>query len=281
MSDDAAAAAAAAKAATDAAAGVKPWFDGYDAETKGYVQNRGWDKKTAVEAFAEAAKAHREAEKFVGAPANEIVRLPKDPNSPDWKNVHERLGKPKEAKDYDLTTVKRAGDKSLDDTLAEALRNAAFNANVSKEGATRVASEVVKYLDGVETAKAALEADKLATEKSELQKNWGQREAANMVIAKGAVAALGVSPEAVAALEKVVGYAKVMDMFRNIGTKIGEDKFVNSQAPGSTGVMTRDQAQDSKKSLMRDEAWVKRYNAGGVEEMRQMLSLNKIITGTA
>lgn len=263
------------------AGGAAQWFDGYDAETKGYIQNKGLDKKTPAEAFLEVSKFHREAEKFVGAPANEMVRLPKDPNSLEWKNVWERLGKPKEVKEYDLSSVKRAGDKALDGPLADTFRNAAFNANLPKEAAVRVAAEVVKHLDAQDSAKAAVDADKLAGEKAALKANWGNNEAANMVIAAGAAKALGVSPEQVQVLENTIGYAKVMEMFRNIGTKIGEDRFVHSSAPGGTGVMTRDQAQAEKKALMNDDAWVKRYNAGGTEEKRKMLSLNSIITGVS
>lgn len=263
------------------AGGEKPWFEPLDAEVKGYVQTRGLDKKTAAEAFVEAFKAHREAEKFIGAPANEMVRLPKDSNAPEWQGVYERLGKPKEAKDYDFSAIKRVGDKPLDDALADTIRKAAFDANVNKEGAVRVATEVVKYLDGVETAAAATNADKLATEKKSLNDNWGTNAAANMVVAQGAVRALGVDPTAVAALEKVVGYAKVMEMFRNIGSKIGEDRFVNAGGGGNNNVMTKDQAVSEKETLMRDEAWRGRYLKGDVEAGRKMLALNKIITGTA
>lgn len=262
------------------AGGEKPWYEPLDAETKGYVQNRGWDKKTPIEAFAEAAKAHREAEKFVGAPANEMLRLPKDPNAPEWKGVWERLGKPPEAKDYDFATVKRTGDKPLDQPLSDTLRQAAFNANLSKDAATRVAAEFTKYLDGMETARVADVTDKLSAEKALLKKNWGNNEAANTVIAQAAAKALGVDPEGVAALEKVIGYSKVMEMFRNIGTKIGEDRFITSPGGNGNNVMTRDQAVSEKADLMKDQAWAKRYLAGGLEEKRKMESLNRIITNT-
>lgn len=261
--------------------GEKPWFDTFDADAKGYIQTRGLDKKTATEAFSEAYKAHREAEKLIGVPANEMVRLPKEATDPKWEDVYKRLGKPADKKEYDLSTVKRAGDKALDEALADTIKSAAWNSNVSKEGATRIAQDVIKYLDGVETATQAVNADKQIVEKAELAKNWGSNQAANMVIAQGAVKALGVTPTEVAALEGAVGYAKVMDMFRNIGTKIGEDRFVNSPSGGNTGIMTRDQAVAEKNELMADQAWKDRYLKGGMEEKRKMLALNTIITASA
>jgi hypothetical protein len=274
---------------TGTGGGEKPWFDGFDAETKGYLQTKTWDKKTAAEAFLEASKAHREAEKFVGAPADKLLRIPderatdtpeaRERHVQEWQKIHQRLGKPTDAKDYDFSSVKRTGDKALEQNLSDSIRQAAWNANLSKDGAIRLAQDVVKHLDGVESASAAAAADKLATEKRELDKNWGNNAAANMVVAKAAAAALGISPEGVAALERVIGYAKVMDMFRVIGTKIGEDRFVSPPGGGGGEVMTRDQAVAEKEALKKDKAWVDRYLKGGTDEKRRMDALDRIISG--
>lgn len=268
----------------------KPWFEPLDAEVKGYLQTTGLDKKTPVEAVAEVHKSYREAQKYIGHPADKLIRIPderatdtqetRERHAKEWNAIHERLGKPKEAKEYDLSTVKRLGDKPIDDALADTLKKAAFDSNLSKDAAARMAANVVKHLDGEATAAAALAADKLATEKSELKKNWGNNEAANMVVAQAAVRALGVDPAAVAALENTIGYAKVMDMFRVIGSKIGEDRFVSAGGSGSGNVMTVEQATSEKAELMRDSAWRDRYLKGGVEEGRKMTALNRIITGT-
>ena len=283
---------------TGGTGGEKPWFDGFDSETKGYLTTRTWDKKTAAEAFLEASKAHREAEKFVGAPADKLLRVPDERttdtpetrtrHAEEWAKIHERLGKPKEAKEYDFSTVKRTGDKPLDEVLAATIRQAAFDANLNKDGAIKVAGHIVKHLDGVEAARAAEKADKLAEEKKELEKNWGANYNANKIVAeetaKRLARELGLPdlPAAVNALESsgMMGYSKIMEMFRNIGTKIGEDRFVSNNNQGGT-VMTLDQAKAEKADLMKDTAWRDRYLKGGSEEVRKMTALNKIISGTA
>lgn len=270
-----------------AGGGEKPWFDTFDSETKGYLQNRGWDKKTPQEAFVEAAKAHREAEKMIGAPSNEMLRLPKEANAPEWEKVHQRLGKPTDKKDYDFAAVKRANGINLDEATSDALRQWAWDANLSKDAAARMATNFVKHQDGIDSTSAALRSDKLATEKADLAKNWGttpeRLEASpHMMVAKNAAKALGIDAAAVAKLESEVGYAKVMEMFRTIGTKIGEDRFItppNGNGGGSDGIMTRDQAIAEKNSLKRDDAWVGRYLKGGVDERRKMEALDRIISG--
>lgn len=255
------------------------WWNGFDDETKGYIQNKGLATKPVNEAFVAVSKFHREAERMIGAPANELIRLPKEQNSPDWAAVHKRLGALNAAEDYKFEGLKRAGDKALEPALVDTLRKAAFGAHLSADSANVVAKEVVSHLDAIETARLAEETAKIQTEKKLLKDNWGANEAANMVVARAAANALGVAPEAVEALEKTVGYSKVMEMFRQIGTKIGEDRFIASGGTSGNQAMTKEQAVAEKASLMRDNAWVKRYIDGGLEEKRKMDALLRIISG--
>lgn len=280
--------AAATTTSTAAAATDQSWWSGFDDETKGYVQNKGLSTKPINEAFTQVSKFHREAEKMIGAPANELVRLPKDPASADWAGVYKRLGALDKPEDYKLEGIKHAGDKPINDALADTLRKAAHAGHMSNDSANLVAKEVVKYWDALETSKQADEAAKLQTEQKLLTDNWGTKYAANKVVAEGAAntifSALGF-PEAgvkevLENLGKNAGYSKVMEMFRVIGTKIGEDVFISAGGNPANGVMTKDQALAEREELKRDQAWVKRYNAGGIEESRKMQALNKIITAT-
>lgn len=257
------------------------WWNGFDDETKGYVQTKGLATKPISEAFAQVSKFHREAERMIGAPANELLRLPKDPASPEWDGVYKRLGALGKPEDYKFEGIKQSGDKPLNEGLAATLRKAAHGAHLSSDAANVIAKEIVTHLDGIESSKLADETARLGQEKKLLKDNWGNNEAANMVVARAAANALGVAPEAVTALEKVVGYSKVMEMFRTIGTKIGEDRFVLSGGNGGNGnVMTKEGAVAEREALKSDSAWVTRYNKGGLEERRQMEALNHIISGS-
>lgn len=260
-------------------AAEQSWWGGLDDETKGYVQNKGLASKTASEAFAAVSKFHREAEKMIGAPANELVRLPREANSPEWAGVHKRLGALDKAEDYKFEGLKRAGDKEVEAGLVDTLRKAAFNAHLAPDAAAAMAKEVIGHLDGVDAGKLAETTANLDKEKKLLKDNWGNNEAANMVVARAAANALGVTPEAVAALEKTIGYSKVMEMFRTIGTKIGEDRFIMGGGGGGSTIMTKDQAQAEKTALKSDKAWVTRFLAGGVEEKRKMEAIDRIISG--
>lgn len=265
------------------AGAAQSWWASLDDETKGYLQNRGLAAKTPAEAFLAASKSHREAEKLIGAPAAEVVRLPKEQNSPDWAGVWKRLGALSAAEDYKFEGITQAGNKPLEAGLVDTLRKAAFSAHLSSDSANQMAKEVVTHLDRQDASRLA---DATAKEQSEmklLKDNWGANFVANQIIAASAANALGVPKEAVTALEKQVGYSKVMEMFRNIGTKIGEDRFVTTggSGKGTGNIMTKEQAVAEKSELKGDKDWVKRFLSGGVEERRKMEALDRIISGVS
>lgn len=261
-----------------------PWYQGKvtDSEVIGHWQNLGWHDKSPEDVAVLATKAHREAQKYIGVPANQIVRLPtQEGDTAAWNQVWQRLGKPSDAKDYDFSGVKHVDDKPLDPNLDAALRTSALEANLPKGSAAAVARGVVKYLDGIRSAEITEKTGKLQEEKAVLEKNWGLNLAANKMVAQNAAKALGVDEQAVAALESVLGYSKVMEMFRNIGSKIGEDKFIQSPPGGASGVMTKDAAVARKAELMSDPEWRKSYLGGDHAKAKEMTALNTLIVGAS
>lgn len=258
------------------------WFKDVDAETLGHIQNRGWDKKPANEAVLEAVKAHREAAKLIGAPETELVRIPKSQDGAAIKAMWEKLGMPKDAKDYDFSKVTRGG-KPLEESFTDALRKAATEGFLTKEAAIAVATNLTKFLDAQDATKFSNDAAALKQEKEALAKDWGPQGESHMLVAKNAAKALGITELEINTLEKVVGFSRVMNMFRNIGSKIGEDKFMNNDTGGGnrSGVMTRDMATARIGELTKDAAWSKRYLDGGHEEAREMRNLQIIANGVA
>lgn len=258
------------------------WHTGLEAEVLGHAQNKGWAAMSPAEAARAAAQAHREAERYLGVPAEQIVRLPKEvTDEAGWNSVWGRLGKPADKKDYDLSAVKFADGSAPEDAFLDFARTTAHSLNLPKDAAPRLAAELVKYLDAAGTESAAVHTASLATEKAALATEWGPNQDANLFIAKQAAAKLGVSAEAINALESVVGYAQVMKMFQKVGSAIGEDRFVASGPSGDRAILTVEQAVAKMASLRADAEWGKRYFAGGQAERREMDALSVILAGAA
>jgi hypothetical protein len=255
------------------------WHAGVDAETLGTWQNKGWDITDPAKLATAATKAYGEATRFIGAPPDKIARIPEANDEAGYRALWTRLGAPDKAEGYDFSAIKFADGTALDEGFVTNMRDAALKHGLTKDAASAVVATFVKQLEGAEASETAEKAAALETAKAKLAANWGANAEANLFVAKQAAKALGVTAEEVAALEAVVGYDRVMEMFRTVGTKIGEDKFVAGERPAGNGVMTREQATARKAELMKDTVWRDRYMNGGSAESREMTALNTLIVG--
>lgn len=261
------------------------WYDGKAAaEHVGLWQNKGWTTSDPAEVALKATQAYIEAEKFIGVRPDQLLRLPTGPtDEAGIKALWSRLGAPENADGYDFSDAKFTDGRALDKDLETTLRQAAVDARMPKDQAAALVRALVKHEDAsalraAEERQVALQADKQA-----LAQNWGQNFTANMLVAKQAAGALGVTPEAVTALEGIVGYSKVMEMFRAIGSKIGEDKFLSipNQGGGNPGVMTQEGAKARIEELKRDTVWRDKYLSGDAQAYREMENLSKLIAGVS
>lgn len=257
---------------------VAPWYQGADAETLGHIQNRGWQDKPANEVALAAITAHRQAEKFIGVPADHIARIPTDPaDEAGWTALWTKLGAPTDATKYDFTGVKMADGGDVGDDFRDFMRTKiAAATHMPAAMATQVAQAITAYVESKVTASSAESTAARVESEKALAQNWGANAEANKFVANQAIAKLGVSPELLAAMQGA-DYAGTMEHFRKIGTQIGEDKFISNQNPAIPGVMTREQAVARKAELMADTAWAARYMAGGAPENRELQALLTLI----
>lgn len=276
---------------TPAAGGTgTPWYDAVipkdaagvpDKVTMDYFTNRGYDKMDAPKAAMAAMEAHRAAERLIGVPANDILKVPKDATDVEaWSRFNERIGVPKEAKEYDFSSLKPTqGD--LDAKLVADLAPALQKAHVSKADAPVVLKAVLDHFNASKTVDAAAAEQALNVERETLKVNWGANLAQNMLVAKNTAKTLGVDEAAVSALEKQIGYAKVMDMFAKIGVKLGEDKLILNQSPGGNGYMSQEQAQATLNEKMADNDWATKFSNGDTQAMKEFHNLTQLISGKA
>lgn len=256
------------------------WHDGVDAEVKGFWQNKGLPLDNPKEFGLKLTELYRGAEKFIGAPPDQLVKLPKaDAKPEDIRAFYERLGAPKDAKEYDFATVKHADGSEISAGLADSLRAESFARGLKKDDATALAAAVVKSLDSEKSTQKTVADAKLTDEKAKLAKDWGANFEFNRLKAMEGVRRSGISPEGVAALESQIGYAAVMDHFRKIGSSTAEDIFVE-RGHGSNGqVTTREGAIARRAELKADKAWAARYLSGDQTAKREMDQLNMMIDG--
>lgn len=259
--------------------GSPAWYEGkVDATTIGLWQNKGWNLADPAALASQITQSYTEAERFVGAPAAELVRL-KPGDEVAQKALWARLGVPGEATGYDFAEVKFADGTAVEAGFTEAMRAAFHGANVPKDAAASVAKAVVKYMEAAETRETSERTAKLEAERAELARNWGANAEGNRFVAKQAALALKVTEAELDALANVVGGARTMEMFRQIGARMGEHTFISNPGGGGEGLMTRDQAAAKLGELKRDTAFTKRYLDGDTAANREMTALLTILHG--
>jgi hypothetical protein len=274
-------AADAAAAAAAAAAAQKPWHDGVEPEILGHWQNKGWKVDDPKEIALAATRQAREAERHFGVPVDRLLKLPAADGKPEeWAPIYQRLGAPKDAKEYDFAGIKFAG-ADLEADFADAMRTGLAAAFVPKDRAKAIVESVVKYLESADSAEATINAGKIAAEKAGLAKNWGGSEDSarykmNMMQAMQGAERSGISPEGIKAMEGQVGYAAVMEHFRKIGANTTEATFHENDA-GGKGVATLEGAQARLAELEKDKAWAAKLKAKDAAAVAEWTTLMNII----
>jgi hypothetical protein len=259
---------------------TKTWYDGADADTVGFIQNKKWDNPLKV------INDYRNLEKFHGVPADQLVKLPKQDDVAAWDAVYNKLGRPEAPDKYGKDGLKLVEGFSIDDSKLNA-----FDALAHKAGLTKTQRDMVyngyfeseaKSLAGSQEA----DAQEKSLQEAALKKEWGNKYDERVELARRAFRAFvpqGVDPESVAAaFESSMGVAITAKMFANLADKMAEDTFKSNNGGSDRAFgYTKEQAVNDKNTLMSElKADVTRlgnYNRGIGPDYDKMARLNKMI----
>ena len=271
--------------------GDAKWFSGFDAETQAYISTRGLADKDPAAAFLEAAKAHREAQAYIGVPKEQLLKLPKADAPPEeWDDVYAKLGYSKNADDYKLDGLKRADGTDVEVGMKDFIRQQALDMKLSPAAAAKFAEATVKHLESGAAAQTEAQTAEATRALEQLRQSWGANYQANSVIADRAyqaiMAAAGFDqPKMTAAIAKLgetAGRADVMQMLLAVGQKLGEDAFVGGGGLGGGNVRyTAEGAKARIAELKADTTFVQRYLGGGTAENKEMSDLHTLAYGGA
>lgn len=267
------------------------WFSAFDAETQSYINTQGLADKDPSTAFLEAAKAHREAQAYIGVPKDQLLKLPKADAPPEeWDAVYAKLGYSTNADDYKLDTLKNADGTDAPDSLKDFLRAQALDLKLSPAAAAKFADATLRHIETGAAAQTATQLADATRAMEQLRQSWGPNYEANKVIADNAYAAMmtaaGFTQEqmttAIQKLGETAGRAETMQMLLSVGQKLGEDRFVGGGGPGgSLGPRNAEQATARIAELKADSTWVGRYLAGGTAEAKEMNDLHALAYGAS
>jgi hypothetical protein len=290
MADESTAVSTAVSTATSTAPEAK-WYSGFDAESQAYITARGLADKDPAAAFLEAAKAHREAQAYIGVPKEQLLKLPKADAPPEeWDAVYERLGYSKDAEAYKLDTLKRADGTDADDGFKEFVRAQAADLKLSPAAAAKFGEAALRFQEAAAATQTTAQTAEATKAMEALKQSWGPNYEANKVIADNAYAAImkvagfdqATMTAAIQKLGETTGKAEVMQMLLAVGQQIGEDKFIGGGGPqGNLGPRNAEQAKIRLNELKADSTWTQRFLQGGAAEVKEFNELSILAQGNA
>jgi len=124
-----------------------------------------------VKDLATLAKGYHGAQKLLGVPKDQLLRLPTDPSdAKQWDPLYKAIGRPEKPTDYKVTTP---DGKPLDPTFQESLYTVAHENGVSQKALEKLTHWIIERGNGV--TKAQGEAAALATKTAVdgLKTEWG------------------------------------------------------------------------------------------------------------
>jgi hypothetical protein len=243
------------------------WTQPLSAEYKNYVQQKGFKDPGAV------LESYVNLEKLVGVPKEQLLKLPQKADDPAWNDVYSKLGKPEKSDGYNLVVPKENGDENFANWAKETFHGL----NLSKAQGENLVEKWNAYIAGVREAQAKEYEAAVLKDVEKLKTDWGMAHDQNLRIAQRAAEVLGFDEAKIDQFEQVMGFQGVMRLLHDLGTKLGEDKFVSGEGlAGGKGFLTPDTAQQRIQALKGDPEFAKRYVAGEVAARDEMERLHKM-----
>lgn len=215
------------------------------------------------------AKALINAQRLIGA---DKIALPKNPDDKAIREIHERLGLPKELEKYQ---IKASENSPIPKELVDGFQKAAFEIGLLPGQAEKV----VQWMEQTENksqesvnlqAKAAYERN-MDTIKSE----WGEAYNENVLKAKAALREFGGSEEDVKHIKQTLGAnPAVLRLLAKAGSTLAEDKVRGEGSTGS-GAMTPSQAL-AKIGEIKSNTAHPYYNANHTDHSAAKLEMKKL-----
>lgn len=260
------------------------WYEveGITDETKGYVQNKGWDNPI------KAITAYQNLEKHVGVPADQLLRLPKDPSENGAMDpVYERLGRPKTPQEYGKFT---AEGYEVDENRISHFDQAFHKLGLNTAQRNELIKGAMEYENTAIKAMLEQQVAKSNEEMKSLENEWGPAAAERKELARRAVRTFipgDQKDQMLNSIENAIGTASMMKLFANIGEKLGEHKIVdgdNEQRPfGKTPEQVKADIASLKGELQggtpEAKARLAKYNEGKGPDYEAMSRLQKQLYG--
>lgn len=238
-----------------------------------------------VKDLATLAKGYHGAQKLLGVPKDQLLRLPTDPSdAKQWDPLYKAIGRPEKPTDYKVTTP---DGKPLDPTFQESLYTVAHENGVSQKALEKLTHWIIERGNGVTKAQSDARDLETKTAVDGLKGKWGgafdkyvaSSQAATTYLAEQA----GIDPAAVKAeLEKtgLGNSVNLIQMLAKVGETLKEDGKLEGRGGGDSDLKSPAEALQEINSLTSEPTFKAAYfdkrNPGHAAAVQRIYALRQL-----
>jgi hypothetical protein len=241
------------------------WLGDADETRVGYVQNKGWKEPGQV------LDSYIALEKTFGADkAGRTVILPGEKaEAAELDAFYAKLGRPAEPKDYKVTVP-----EGHDPKFADGFKAKAHELGLTAKQVEGLAAWNNEQVAGMQSAQANQSVESFNRDVQTLKTEWGAAHDQNVVVARSAAQALGLSADFIDKVSGAVGHKATMELLHKIGSKTGESEFVATSSTSYGGALTPGQAKAEIAAHKQDKAFMAKVFSGDAEAKAKWTKLH-------
>lgn len=222
-----------------------PWHGITDPAAAEYIANKGWQNP------ADVIKSYQGAEKLIGRDPSTLIPLPRADDPAGARTVLSKLGLPEDPAKYDF--AKPPEGLKADEAYEAFARTAFHKAGLTNDMAKALTAEHNNYVASVLAQQEKDYAQGVEADKKALLAEWKGGHERMLNAAQSAAKALGFTPEIIDGIERELGYAGTWKFFAQLGSKMGEDKFVTPDGKAAfAGQLTPAEAKSQWEAMKAD-----------------------------
>lgn len=198
------------------------------------------------------AKAYVEARSMMGQ--KKAIPAAEAPEE-EWQKFYGELGRPAEPAGYELAKPELPAEFPYSPELETAYRNLAHQAGLNPKQAQILYDGWIKTNLELHQQASSQQQQTLEEIRGGLQKKWGDKFEGNLAMAQKAQKAFAPEgSEGLAALDEILGNdPRLIELFYNIGSKMGEAALVTAGTAGAAGTL-----ESKRQELLRHPAYMDR-----------------------
>ena len=238
------------------------WVAGIaDAGLRDYVTTKGFKDPAMV------ADSYRNLEKLVGVPQDKLLKFPdalrddKGVLTPEARAVFEKLGAPKDPKDYGLKSDAGADQKRLEGFL-----KTAHDIGLTPWQVEALNKMDTDYMGGLKGQADAARQDQFKADDAAIRREWGAAYDQERVFAQEGQKKMGWDNAKVDKISAALGHGETMRLLNSLGKATGEASYIRGQVPDR--VNTPATAAAKLQELIKTPGFYNRLENGDLEARR-------------